>query len=48
MQINGVAQIFSIMVNILPVAGYAEKNEPHIFDKPRPNNCNEGKLHQKS
>jgi hypothetical protein len=28
-----------IVKNILPVAGYAEKNEPQIFAIPRPNNC---------
>jgi hypothetical protein len=28
------------MLNILPVAGYAEKNEPQIFAIPRPNNYN--------
>jgi hypothetical protein len=27
------------VVQYLPVAGYAEKNEPHIFAMPRPNNC---------
>ena len=32
------------MVNISPVAGYEEKNEPHMFAKPRPNNCNKESL----
>jgi hypothetical protein len=32
------------MFNILPVAGYEEKNEPHIFAMPSPNNCNKENL----
>jgi hypothetical protein len=32
------------VLNILPVAGYEEKNEPQIFAMPRPNNYNKANM----
>lgn len=30
---------FQSQIEVWPVVGYAEKNEPRTFDTPRPNNC---------